>query len=107
MMSSQHGGNLNLSPLFETAAVASVMGYPGMESRFSLESPNMIQLMNQMLGNTLQGSLMDPMYLQYLRSTEYATTAAQIAALNDPTIDRSNYLGNSYEDLLQKAYLGS
>ncbi|KAJ0569165.1 putative armadillo-like helical, nucleic acid binding NABP, pumilio domain-containing protein [Helianthus annuus] len=107
MMSSQHGGSLNLPPLFETAAAASVMGYPGMESRFGLESPNMSRLMNQMSGNTLQGSLMDPMYLQYLRSTEYAAAAAQIAALNDPTIDRSNYLGNSYEDLLQKAYLGS
>ncbi|XP_076920350.1 pumilio homolog 2-like [Bidens hawaiensis] len=99
MMSSQHAGSLNLPPLFETAAAASVMGYPGMESRFGLDSPNMSRIMNQM-----SGSFMDPVYLQYLRSTEYA---AQIAALNDPTIDRSNYLNNSYEDLLQKAYLGT
>ncbi|XP_076936290.1 pumilio homolog 2-like [Bidens hawaiensis] len=98
MMSSQHGSGLNLPPLFETAAAASVMGYPGMESRFGLDSPNMSRIMNQM-----SGSFMDPVYLQYLRSTEYA---AQIAALNDPTIDRSNSLNNSYEDLLQKVYLG-
>ncbi|KAL4571090.1 hypothetical protein LXL04_017840 [Taraxacum kok-saghyz] len=96
MMSSQHGNinqNLNLPPLFETAAVAaSAMAYPGMESRFPLES--------RIPGNT---SFMDPMYLQYLRSAEYA----QIAALNDPTIDRNYNIGNSYTDLLQKAYLGS
>ncbi|KAD3068224.1 hypothetical protein R6Q59_017831 [Mikania micrantha] len=106
MMSSQHGGSLNLPPLFETAAAASAMAYPGMESRFGLESPNMSRIMNQMTGNALQGSLMDPMYLQYLRSTEYAA-AAQIAALNDSSIDRSNYHGNSYDELLQKAYLGT
>ncbi|KAI3811571.1 hypothetical protein L1987_21296 [Smallanthus sonchifolius] len=106
MMSSQHVGSLNLPPLFETAA-ASAMAYPGMESRFGLESPNMSRIMNQMAGNALQGSFMDPVYLQYLRSTEYAAAAAQIAALNDPTIDRSNYIGNSYDELLQKAYLGT
>ncbi|XP_076890887.1 pumilio homolog 1-like [Bidens hawaiensis] len=101
MMSGQLGqhGSVNLPPLFETAAA---MAYPGMESRFGLESPNMNRITNQMAGN----AFMDPVYLQYLRSTEYAA-AAQIAALNDPTIDRSNYLGNSYNDLLQKAYLGT
>ncbi|KAK1434857.1 hypothetical protein QVD17_00611 [Tagetes erecta] len=107
MMSGQHG-NVNLPPLFETAAAAaSAMAYPGMESRFGLESPNMSRIGNQMAGNALQASFLDPMYLQYLRSTEYAAAAAQIAALSDPTIDRSNYLGNSYNDLLQKAYLGT
>ncbi|KVI11958.1 Armadillo-like helical [Cynara cardunculus var. scolymus] len=106
MMSGQHG-NLNLPPLFENAAAASAMAYPGMESRFTLESQNMRRLGNQMAGNALQASFMDPMYLQYLRSTEYAAAAAQVAALNDPTIDRNNYLGNSYTDLLQKAYLGT
>ncbi|KAI7755361.1 hypothetical protein M8C21_004301 [Ambrosia artemisiifolia] len=106
MMSGQHG-NVNLPPLFETAAAASAMAYPGMESRFGLDSPNMSRIGNQMSGNALQASFMDPMYLQYLRSTEYAAAAAQLAALNDPTIDRNNYLGNSYNDLLQKAYLGT
>lgn len=49
-------------------------------------------------------SQMDPLYLQYLRSTEYH--AAQLAALNDPTVNRES-LGTSYMDLieLQKAYL--
>ncbi|KAI3679899.1 hypothetical protein L2E82_50879 [Cichorium intybus] len=101
MMSSQHG-NINLPPLFETAAAASAMAYPGMESRFPLES-QMNRMGNQMTGNA---AFMDPMYLQYLRSTEYAA-AAQLAALNDPTIDRNYNLGNSYSDLLQKAYLGT
>ncbi|XP_071687164.1 pumilio homolog 2-like [Rutidosis leptorrhynchoides] len=87
-MASVHGGNLNLPPLFENAAAAA--------SRFGLDphSPG------RMAGN---GSFIDPMYLQYLRTTEYA---AQLAALNDPTIDINNYLANSYTDLLQKAYLG-
>ncbi|MED6151444.1 hypothetical protein PIB30_082585 [Stylosanthes scabra] len=45
-------------------------------------------------------------YLQYMRTSDYA--AAQLAALNDPSMDR-NYLGNSYVNLLelQKAYLGT
>jgi pumilio RNA-binding family len=58
-----------------------------------------------MAGSAVQAPFVDPMYLQYLRSSEYA---AQFAALNDPSMDR-NYLGNSYMNLLelQKAYLGS
>ncbi|KAL4587699.1 hypothetical protein LXL04_000573 [Taraxacum kok-saghyz] len=76
------GGNLNLPPLFETAAA---MAFPGMES------------------NRVGG--IDPMYLQYLRTAEYA---AQIAAMNDVGPDnRNSYLNNSYTDLLQKAYLQS
>nr|XP_043619094.1 pumilio homolog 2-like [Erigeron canadensis] len=106
MMSGQHGGNLNLPPLFETAAAASAMAYPGMDSRFGLESTHMTRLGNQIGGNALQSSFMDPMYLQYLKATEYAA-AAQLAALSDPSIDRNNYLGNSYNDLMQKAYLGT
>ncbi|KAI3812265.1 hypothetical protein L1987_16972 [Smallanthus sonchifolius] len=100
-------GNVNLPPLFETAAAASAMSYPGMESRFGMKSPNMSRIGNQMTGNALQASFMDPMYLQYLRSTEYSAAAAQLAALNDPTIDRNNYMGSSYNDLLQKSYIGT
>ncbi|CAJ2660904.1 unnamed protein product [Trifolium pratense] len=57
-------------------------------------------------GGALQTPYVDPMYPQYTRTPEYA--AAQLAALNDPSVDR-NYLGNSYMNLLelQKAYLGS
>ncbi|GKC66778.1 pumilio homolog 2-like protein, partial [Tanacetum coccineum] len=59
MMSGQHG-NVNLPPLFETAAAAaSAMAYPGMDSRFGLESPNMSRLGSQMTGNALQASYMD------------------------------------------------
>ncbi|XP_071720028.1 pumilio homolog 1-like [Rutidosis leptorrhynchoides] len=81
-MAAGQGGNLNLPPLFENAA-----------SRFGLDSHSPGRIGTHMAGN---GSFIDPMYLQYLRTTEYA---AQLAALNDP-------LPNSYTDLLQKAYLG-
>ncbi|KAK9057598.1 hypothetical protein SSX86_022434 [Deinandra increscens subsp. villosa] len=97
MMSNQ-GVNLNLPPLFENAAAtATAMAFPGMESRFGMESQNPSRIAAQMAGNT---SFIDPTYLQYLRSTEYAA-AAQLASLNDPTV------GNSYLDLLQKAYLAN
>ncbi|KAK3007369.1 hypothetical protein RJ639_016045, partial [Escallonia herrerae] len=117
-MMSGHLGNYNLPPLFENAAAASAMGAPGMDSRMfggslpsgtnlspgALESQNLSRIGNQMAGTPLQAPLMDPMYLQYLRTAEYA--AAQAAAVNDPSVDR-NYLGNAYLDLLQKAYAGA
>ncbi|KAI7726627.1 hypothetical protein M8C21_025201 [Ambrosia artemisiifolia] len=97
MMSSQ-GVNMNLPPLFENAAAtATAMAFPGMESRYGMESQSPNRIGAQMTGNA---SLVDPAYLQYLRTAEY-TAAAQIAALNDPTV------GNSYLDLLQKAYLAN
>lgn len=80
MMASQLGAG-NLPPLFENVAAASAM----------LESQNLSRIGNQM-------PYIDPMYLQYLRTAEYA--ALQAAAVNDPS---------PYVDLLglQKAYLGS
>ncbi|PIA60405.1 hypothetical protein AQUCO_00300123v1 [Aquilegia coerulea] len=90
-------GNGNLPPLFENVVTASAMAAPGMGSH-ALGG-------NYPLGSNLGGNnaipLIDPLYLQYL-------AAAQVAALNDPSIDR-NYSGNSYTDILglQKAYLGS
>ncbi|CAA6655011.1 unnamed protein product [Spirodela intermedia] len=54
----------------------------------------------------LQMPAMDPMYLQYLRMSEYA---AQVAATyNGSSLDK-NYMNNSYLDPqnIQKAYLGS
>ncbi|KAM7492018.1 hypothetical protein LguiA_034939 [Lonicera macranthoides] len=97
-------GSGNLPPLFEN--VAAGMDSRAMGGGFAL-GPNLIaaaaELQNlNRLGNQNQMSLMDPLYLQYLRSTEYA--AAQTAALNNPTMN-----SNSYMDLLglQKAYLGS
>nr|CAN61602.1 hypothetical protein VITISV_024967 [Vitis vinifera] len=119
MMASQLGA-ANLPPLFENVAAASAMGVPGIDSRVlgaglasgpnigaaTSESQNLNRIGNHMAGNALQAPFVDPMYLQYLRTAEYA--AAQVAALNDPSVDR-NYLGNSYVDLLglQKAYLGA
>ncbi|XP_050209282.1 pumilio homolog 1-like [Mercurialis annua] len=113
MVTSQLGSG-NFPPLFENAA-ASAMGGTGLDSRAlgalgpnlmaaAAELQNLSRVGNQNAGNALQMPLMDPLYLQYLRSNEYA--AAQLAALSDPTMDRE-YLGNSYMDLLQKAYLGA
>ncbi|KAF5751430.1 Pumilio 2 isoform 1 [Tripterygium wilfordii] len=116
MMAGQLGTG-NLPPLFENAAAASAMAVPGMDSRvlgggFTLgsnlasESQNHGRVGSPMAGSALQGPFVDPMYLQYLRTPEFA--AAQLAALNDSSIDR-NYGGNSYMNLLelQKAYLGA
>ncbi|PON45819.1 Coatomer beta subunit [Parasponia andersonii] len=111
-------GSGNLPPLFENAAAAaSAMG--GMDSgafggglalgpsmlAVAAELQNVGRVGNHNSGN-LQVPLMDPLYLQYLRSNEYA--AAQVAALNDATMDREG-LGSTYMDLygLQKAYLGA
>ncbi|KAI3987077.1 hypothetical protein MKX01_036867, partial [Papaver californicum] len=86
---------------------ASTMGAPGMDSRGmgGLGSPNFagaaeLQNLNRMGSNGVHP--MDPLFLQYMRTAEYA------AALNDPSLDR-NYMGSSYADILslQKAYLGA
>ncbi|RZB74534.1 pumilio homolog 2-like [Glycine soja] len=110
-------GTGNLPPLFQNVAAASAMAAPGMDSRIlgcglasgtaaPSEVHNLGRMGNQIQGSALQAPFVDPMYLQYLRTSEFA--AAQLAALNDPSVDR-NYLGNSYMNLLelQKAYLGS
>ncbi|KAF9595529.1 hypothetical protein IFM89_000617 [Coptis chinensis] len=117
MMASQLG-NGNLPPLFENVAAASAMAAAGMDPRAfgvnlpsganlmgAAESQNMSRMGNHMAAGALQVPLVDPLYLQYLRTAEYA---AQVAALGDPSMDR-NYVGNPYVDLLglQKAYLGA
>lgn len=107
---SSHLGNYNLPPLFGNAAAASAMAVPGLDSRIlgvsnlsaATSEQTLSRMGNQMGGNALPTSFVDPMYLQYL-ATEYA---AQAAALNDPSLDR-NYMLNSYMDLLQKAYIGN
>ncbi|XP_042045164.1 pumilio homolog 2-like isoform X2 [Salvia splendens] len=109
-ISGQLGGS-NLPPLFENTAAASAMGLPGMDSRMlggsnigtAAAEQSLGRLGNQVPGSTMQAPYVDPLYLQYLRTAEYA---AQVAALNDPSVDR-NYMGNSYMDLLQKTYLGN
>ncbi|XVE69222.1 hypothetical protein DITRI_Ditri09bG0134900 [Diplodiscus trichospermus] len=113
-------GSGTLPPLFENAAALSAMGGTGLESRALAgglalnpnlmaavaELQNLGRFGNHNAGNALQAPLLDPLYLQYLRSNELA--AAQVAALNDTMIDRE-YGGNSYLDLLglQKAYYGN
>eukprot|EP00262_Sarcandra_glabra_P002266 TRINITY_DN12537_c0_g1_i1.p1 TRINITY_DN12537_c0_g1~~TRINITY_DN12537_c0_g1_i1.p1 ORF type:complete len:851 (+),score=167.04 TRINITY_DN12537_c0_g1_i1:426-2978(+) len=118
-MMASHLGAGNMPPLFENVAAASAIASPVMDSRALgggfPSGPNLtgaaeLQSLNRM-GNhaaatALQVPLMDPLYVQYLRTAEYA---AQLAGgYNDPSMDR-NYMGNSYVDLLglQKAYLGA
>ncbi|GKV32914.1 hypothetical protein SLEP1_g41480 [Rubroshorea leprosula] len=118
MVTSQIGTG-NLPSLLENVAAASAMGIPGIDSRVlggglasgqnmsaaASESHGLNRVGTQIAGNALQAQFADPIYLQYLRTSEYA---AQLAALNDPAMDR-NFLGNSYMNLveLQKAYLGA
>ncbi|PIA54691.1 hypothetical protein AQUCO_00900926v1 [Aquilegia coerulea] len=118
MMASQLG-NGNLPLLYENVTAASAMAAAGMDPRSfggglptgtnllgAAELQNLNRMGNHMAGGALQMPLVDPLYLQYLRTAEYA--AAQAAALSDPSMDM-NYMGNPYVDLLglQKAYLGA
>ncbi|CAI0393066.1 unnamed protein product [Linum tenue] len=115
-------GSGNLPPLFENVAAASAMGVPGLDSRVlgggmgsgvgltgaNPESRNLGRLGSPISGSSPQSPYVDPLYLQYLRTPEYAA-AAQLAAYNDPT-GEGNYLGNSYMNLLEfqkAAYAGA
>ncbi|XP_039041612.1 pumilio homolog 3-like [Hibiscus syriacus] len=112
MMASQLGtGNL---------PGASAIPVPGMDSRVfggslgsgqnisnpASESHNLGRAGGRIAGNAVPAPYVDPMYLQYLRTSDYA--AAQLAPFNDPSMDR-NFLGDSYMNLieLQKAYFGA
>lgn len=117
MMATQLGSG-NLPPFFEHAAASAALGMNAMDSRglgrganlgpllAASELQNASRLGNHAAGSTNQIPMMDPLYLQYLRSGEVA--AAQIAALNESAINRE-CTNNSYTDLLglQKAYIGS
>ncbi|XP_039041530.1 pumilio homolog 2-like isoform X2 [Hibiscus syriacus] len=99
---------------------ASAIPAPGMDSRVfggglvsgqnisiaASESHNLGRGGGQIARNVLPASYVDPMYLQYLRTSDYA--AAQLAGFNDPSMDR-NFHGDSYMNLLelQKAYFGT
>ncbi|KAJ1400950.1 Pumilio, RNA binding domain [Sesbania bispinosa] len=109
-------GNGNLPPIFEQAAASAVLGLNAMDARglgrvatlgsllAVTELQNANRLGNHAAGSTHQLPLMDPLYLQYLRSGDVA--AAQIAALNESALNSTN---NSFTDLagLQKAYVES
>lgn len=117
MSENQLGGG-NFPSLFENIAAGAAMGACRIDPRaiggslnlgpnllaVAAELQNINRLGNQTLGGSVQLCQMDPMHLQYLRSAEYL--AAQLSAVNDPTVDRES-LGNSYMDLLeiQKAYI--
>ncbi|XP_077214553.1 pumilio homolog 2-like isoform X2 [Tasmannia lanceolata] len=99
MMASQLGTG-NLPPLFENVAAASAIAGPNIDSRaLGAELQNLNRIGNQV-------PIMDPLYIQYLRTAEYSAQVA--ASFSDPSMDR-NYMGSNYMDLLglQKAYLGA
>ncbi|CAN6442742.1 unnamed protein product [Victoria cruziana] len=113
MMANQLSAS-NLPSLYDSAAS---MLAPGMDSRAlgagipsgtTLTGTPDVQNLNRLGTHTaagLQLPTMDPLYMQYLqRNPEYAAQAA--ASFNDASLDR-NYVGNSYVDLLQKAYLNA
>ncbi|KAI4307606.1 hypothetical protein L6164_030778 [Bauhinia variegata] len=117
MMASPLGSG-NLPPFFENAAAVSAMGVNVMDSRalggsaslgqnllLASELQNVSRVGNHAAASTHQLPLMDPLYLQYLRSGEVA--AAQVAALNESAIKECT--NNSFTDLigLQKAYVES
>ncbi|KAM7256246.1 hypothetical protein ACFE04_011987 [Oxalis oulophora] len=66
-------------------------------SNVTADNLNLGRVGAQMGGNALQAPFVDPLYLQY---------AAQLAVLNDPSMNR-NVLDNQYMLELQKAYLGT
>ncbi|XP_047152370.1 pumilio homolog 1-like isoform X1 [Vigna umbellata] len=114
MMAGQLGSG-NLPPFFENAVVAaSALGLNAMDSRAlgrgvtlgpllaATELQNSSRLGSHAAGSNQQLPLMDPLYLQYLRSGDVAS-AAQIAALKESVINRecTDLLG------LQKAYVES
>lgn len=110
-------GTSNLPPLFENAAVAaSGITGPAIDSgalggglssghNINGTAPELQNLNGIGYNAALQMALMDPLYLQYMRNSEYAPQFS--SGFNDSPID-NNYLGNSYMDLLgfQKSYLG-
>ncbi|XP_056696255.1 pumilio homolog 1 isoform X2 [Spinacia oleracea] len=105
MMAGQLGSGA-LPPLFENAAASAIGGLDSRSMGGNVSSRANLMAAAAELQNLNRGgnqSQLDPLYLHYLTSNDY--TAAQLAALNDPSIDG----GNSYMDLLalQKAYLGT
>ncbi|XP_057441922.1 pumilio homolog 1-like isoform X3 [Lotus japonicus] len=111
-------GNGNLPHFYEHAAALPALGVNAMDSRALGRGATLGPLMaaselqnargfgSHGAGSTHQMPLMDPLYLQYLRSGE--VSSAQLAALNESAINRE-YLNASFRDLasLQKAYLES
>ncbi|KAE9448112.1 hypothetical protein C3L33_19991, partial [Rhododendron williamsianum] len=106
MWSSVNAGTSNMPPLFKTVAVASSMASPGMDSR--------------MLGGGLPfGSNVSPSASNHIISAELEpgetpggsrvssvledgrVCTGQSTHIRDPYLD-TNYLGNSYMDLLRK-----
>lgn len=92
MLGNQMSGG-NIPPLVEHVNTGPAIGISGLE--------NITRLGTHTSEDALQMALMDPSYLQYLRSNGYSA-----AALSDPRMNRES-LPNSHEDFLalQKAYV--
>ncbi|KAI3458670.1 hypothetical protein Pfo_015333 [Paulownia fortunei] len=113
VLGNQVGGG-NIPPLVENVTAGTAIGISGIDARAlggglmlgsnllaaAAELENFARLGNHSSGDALQMALMDPSYLQYLRSNEYSA-----AALNDLRMNRES-LANSHVEFLalQKAY---
>ncbi|KAI4342461.1 hypothetical protein MLD38_027088 [Melastoma candidum] len=103
-------GTGTLPPLYENAAAASALGIPGLDPLILgggiTGTGSGANGVNRMMNNSGEAPFMDPFYMQYLTSSDYA--AAQFGAHNGRTVDHS-YLENPYINMLemQNAYLGA
>ncbi|KAE8733029.1 Pumilio 2 isoform 2 [Hibiscus syriacus] len=85
VMASQLGTG-NLPPLFGSVASSAIRSWNGLQSAWR----------RQIIGNAVQAPFIDPMYLQYLMSSDYSV--AQLAPLNDPSMDMGAKSGSSNID---------
>ncbi|XP_010535467.1 PREDICTED: pumilio homolog 2-like [Tarenaya hassleriana] len=105
MMSGQLGTG-NFPPHLENGNAASALGLQGFDSRVlggGISSGHTDRM--TMGSSALQHPFADPLYVQYLRTSEYA---AQLGALNDPMMDHNPLGNNSYMNNLaemQRAYV--
>ncbi|KAL6853653.1 hypothetical protein ACP4OV_019682 [Aristida adscensionis] len=111
MMNSVVSGSM--PPLFESAAAASAIASLGTDLRNPgsniLPSPTLsltdvhASLSVNQTTTGLQSPLSDPLYIQYLRATQYAQGAG---SYGDPSLER-DFMGSSHADLtaIQRAYI--
>ncbi|XP_010535464.1 PREDICTED: pumilio homolog 2-like [Tarenaya hassleriana] len=105
MMSGQLGTG-NFPPHLENGNAASALGLQGFDSRVLGGGMSSGHTDRMTMGSSaLQHPFADPLYVQYLRTSEYA---AQLGALNDPMMDHNLLGNNSYMNNLaemQRAYI--
>ncbi|KAI4390140.1 hypothetical protein MLD38_002283 [Melastoma candidum] len=103
-------GTGSLPPFYENAASASALGIPGLDTLMLgggiTGTGSGANVVNRITNNPGEAPFMDPLYMQYLTASDYAS--AHFGAHNGRTADHS-YMDNSYINMLemQNAYLGA